>query len=1763
MQGASVRTKAASARVAGPAGQSTWWLWLAVAGAVAMLAAGVLPDARADVPFDAVGQWGGPTRCVAADGDRVYFGVGHRVVVLDVSDPDNAIALGESALLEYLVSDVVAVGTYAYVTNGWYGLVVLDVSDPAAITVVGTAGATGYAQGLSVAGDYAYVAGSSDGLRIIDISTPSAPLETGSFDTPGEARQVKIVGALAYIADGPAGLQIVDVSDPAAPIFVGGLALADEASDVAVVGDYAYVADGYYHGFVVVDVTDPTNPVEAGFCGTDGSPGGVAVAGNYAYVGNAWGGLAVIDVSNPQAPAMVAAADTDGWSREVVLLNDRAYLADYSTGLQVFDVSTPLAPAWTSEYRRTTGETSDVAVAGTLVYLTDGSFGGGMQVMDVSSPATPERVGSMYSNEYAWGLTQAGDYVYLADGCAGFSVVDVADPYAPQRLAELATGCAARDAAVQGDYVYVADDNQSLLIVDVSDPYVPVLMGQWHDDLNPGYALGVAVSGNLVYLANGNAGLEIIDVADPTDPQRIGHYTGDGNPMDVALSGGYAYVAADWGSLEIVDVSDPQNPFRVGVCNELGPAQGVAVVGSYAYVAAWDWGVWIVDVSNPAAPLWIANYNTVGGARRVAVADNYVYVADGDNGLQVLARGDFVWANADGGNFGEATNWTPAGPPGASAEATFNLPYEYAVAFDADYTHARARVYDGRVSLDLGGFTYGLTDEFSLFVGVLPDRSATLAVSDGTLSARYAGLADRLGSAGRLELSGAGSLFQVDPSYGYFDVGIDGAGEVAIADGAVASSLVTKLALWGESSGHITVTGTDAQLAVADLLLVGERGDAELLVQNGGVVHAGFAVVGEKYEEGGAIVGYGEVRVENPDSRFDVDHEILLGMNGEGVLRISDYAEATSGWQTQIGVQSTGRGTLFIDTGGRLTTSGFGSLAQEPDSYGEVTVTDYDSQWLLAGPGSDLHVGLSGQGILTIAQGATLTVNNSWSFVGTYAGAWGTMTVTDPDSVYTNDVGPVTVGGDGIGTIQVLNGGLVNLTDGELWIGNTSGSEGYVNVEGDGSNLLEISWYSSEVGCSGYGELNVLDGGYVSLVSTLVGAYPVGAGFVSVWDGGSRFETEFLSVGREGGGTLLIGNGGTVSVVQGALAGEAVGAVGYVEVSGPDSLWEITGVDNFLKIGEWGTGMLMVSGGGVVTNEIGTLAAYEGSFGEATITGPGSRWTNNNNLIVGREDLGTLLVSDEGTVETPSLSFVGELPGSEGMVTITGAGSQWLADGGQLDIGAAGIGTLNILDGGTVTAGGILTAMWAGSTGDLVITGTDSTLHSASGVLAGREGTGSVVVELGGVLTTGGWLGIAEQPGALGYATIWDGGYAEVNGVVLGRWSGAEGHLLVTDPDVTLTSLRQIQVGYEGQGDMQIMNGADVVSYKGTSATGTSGIIGMSAGAQGVATVSGVSSQWTQDGALNVGWLGEGTLTVEDAALLESAVGIIARSPGSVGYATVTDAGARWIVGESMNIGGTPTEVGGTGSLTVGAESVVTVGQTLRLWENGTLTLDTGKLTVGTGPLPAGSGMLAVYPDGTLTGCGTITGQAFHLGGTVAPGCSTGTLTVTGDYTQDEAAGLEVELRGLAAGTEYDRLAVSGIATLAGTLRISLLDDFVPQVGDTFEVVAAGSVAGQFAAVEGLCLDAQRKFAIEYTSTAVTLTVVARFAGDGDFDCDSDVDLDDYGVFAGCLAGPDVLPSPPLPTTAQECLDVFDHESDGDVDLADWAQFAGSFTSGS
>jgi hypothetical protein len=127
----------------------------------------------------------------------------------------------------------------------------------------------------------------------------------------------------------------------------------------------------------------------------------------------------------------------------------------------------------------------------------------------------------------------------------------------------------------------------------------------------------------------------------------------------------------------------------------------------------------------------------------------------------------------------------------------------------------------------------------------------------------------------------------------------------------------------------------------------------------------------------------------------------------------------------------------------------------------------------------------------------------------------------------------------------------------------------------------------------------------------------------------------------------------------------------------------------------------------------------------------------------------------------------------------------------------------------------------------------------------------------------------------------------------------------------------------------------------------------------------------------------------------------------------------------------------------------------------------------------------------------------------------TGLLNVVGDYTQLSAGSLLLDLAGSAVGAEYDRLSISGLATLDGLLVVSLLERFSPTLGESFELITASAgFDGEFAQADLPDLGSGLAWELLYGPTTVSVAVVTALLP-GDYNRDGGVDADDLAQWQG------------------------------------------------
>ena len=215
---------------------------------------------------------------------------------------------------------------------------------------------------------------------------------------------------------------------------------------------------------------------------------------------------------------------------------------------------------------------------------------------------------------------------------------------------------------------------------------------------------------------------------------------------------------------------------------------------------------------------------------------------------------------------------------------------------------------------------------------------------------------------------------------------------------------------------------------------------------------------------------------------------------------------------------------------------------------------------------------------------------------------------------------------------------------------------------------------------------------------------------------------------------LTIQSGGTLADSFGTI-GNLPGGVGMVTVTGVGSSWSNAGS---VVVGGLGTGTLIIQDGGTAQDGVssggGSIGLVRRLAGTVIVTGPGSIWINGpgGGLNVGSFGTGTLTIANGGKVIdiTPLVTNVGNGAGSQGTVTVTGAGSLW-SDIAGFRIGNSGTGTLTIADGGNVIAPIVTIAANASSVGTLNIGAGAGNPAAAPGTLSSPSvafgaGTGTI-----------------------------------------------------------------------------------------------------------------------------------------------------------------------------------------------------------------------------------------------------------------------------------------------------------------------------------------------------------------------------------------------------------------------------------------------------
>jgi hypothetical protein len=368
------------------------------------------------------------------DNDIAYVTETYKGLIgFDISDPSNPAELfrlnpGE----DYGYSCFVCEGI-AYIAMESFGVKIIDVSDPAAVQVLGGIPTGAKSRNVAVKDRTVFITQGDAGLRVLDISNPAEPVETGWYDPPVFGYDISIsenIACLSQSNDGPT--LVLDISDPAHPDSLGQIEGPNirYSNDCKIIGNMVYLAMGS-RGFGIADLSDPAHPAEIGTCDTPGRGYRLDVSGNYAYMAD-YDSLIIIDISDPANPVRAAAIAGRDEVYDVAVREPYAYVADYYEGLTVVDISDPLHPVIAGY--KDTQRAVRVELKNNVAYI--GDYGNGVTLLDISDPVNPEFLGRYDTPSAAEGVAvddrgyicvtdmEDGLYIVQYDGASGISLID-------------------------------------------------------------------------------------------------------------------------------------------------------------------------------------------------------------------------------------------------------------------------------------------------------------------------------------------------------------------------------------------------------------------------------------------------------------------------------------------------------------------------------------------------------------------------------------------------------------------------------------------------------------------------------------------------------------------------------------------------------------------------------------------------------------------------------------------------------------------------------------------------------------------------------------------------------------------------------------------------------------------------------------------------------------------------------------------------------------------------------------------------------------------------------------------------------------------------------------------------------------------------------------------------------------------------------------------------------------------------------------------
>ncbi|HNK18159.1 MAG TPA: CARDB domain-containing protein, partial [Piscinibacter sp.] len=485
----------------------------------------------------------------------------------------------------------------------------------------------------------------------------------------------------------------------------------------------------------------------------------------------------------------------------------------------------------------------------------------------------------------------------------------------------------------------------------------------------------------------------------------------------------------------------------------------------------------------------------------------------------------------------------------------------------------------------------------------------------------------------------------------------------------------------------------------------------------------------------------------------------------------------------------------------------------------------------------------------------------------------------------------------------------------------------------------------------------------------------------------------------------------------------------------------------FMPVIVEGTGALQVTGGTTYLNSVIVFGSGNFNVAGGTLAGSG---TITSNMTLSSGTVG----GTGGTLTTAGTSVVTGGISFSGGQTWVNAGVLTVSGGGYINFGANGGGSNTLVNaaGATLNLNSSSSDPLTYYSGTAIINNAGTLNHTVSG--AHSISNGIIFNNTGAVNVTAGALSINGSGSDTGTYSVDAGANCNFGGGT---------RTISAASTVTISATGAVQITGGTTSVNGTVTGTGSFNVAGGTLAGT-GVIGSNmtlsngtVGGTGTLTTTGKS---VVSGGVNFSggktWLNQGTLTV-------SGSGYIYFGYASGGTNTLVNA-----AGATLNLNSSYSDplayytgtaiLANAGTLNQSASGSHSISGSIGFNNTGTVNVAAGTLVYGS----------------NLSNQGSVS---------IAPGAR---MNVSGAFSNGASATVRV---GLGNATTIGVLAVSGTASLNGTLNVYLGGGYVPTPGDIFNVITYASRSGAFGSLLGESPDAQVTFTVDATSDPRVLKV--------------------------------------------------------------------------